>query len=61
MALQGVLLDSMKAYAQQNVKGWNLASGCLLLGCKKMYDATGEEVYKDAVLRFVPLAVLVTR
>lgn len=57
MALQGVLLDSMKAYAQQGFDGWNLASGCLLLGCKKMYEATGEEVYKDAILRFVDSCV----
>lgn len=57
MALQGVLLDSMKAYAQQSVNGWNLATGCLLQGCKKMYEATGEDVYKDAILRFVDSCV----
>jgi len=57
MALQGVLLDGMKAYAQQSVEGWNLETGCLLLGCRKMYEATGEEVYKDAILRFVDSCV----
>lgn len=32
---------------------WNYEDGCLLLGCKKMYEVTGDEFYKDYVVRFV--------
>lgn len=32
---------------------WNYEDGCLLLGCRQMYEATGDKEYRDYVLRFM--------
>lgn len=32
---------------------WNYEDGCLLLGCRKMYEVTGDTSYRDYVVRFV--------
>lgn len=32
---------------------WNYEDGCLLLGCKKMYEATGDTFYRDYVVKFM--------
>ena len=37
----------------KQVYQWNYEDGCLLLGCKKMYEVTGDDFYKDYIVRFV--------
>ena len=32
---------------------WNYEDGCLMLGCKAMYEATGDREYRDYIVRFV--------
>lgn len=32
---------------------WNYEDGCLLLGCRKMYEVTGDEYYKNYISHFV--------
>ncbi len=32
---------------------WNYEDGCLLMGCKRMYEATGDLFYKDFILQYL--------
>ena len=32
---------------------WNYEDGCLLLGCKRMFEATGRAEYAEFVLRYL--------
>lgn len=32
---------------------WNYEDGCLMLGCKQMYEATGDAHFKDYIVNFV--------
>ena len=46
-------------YARQHLAGfvpgekWNYEDGCVLMGCIQLYQATGEELYKDFVRRYM--------
>ena len=39
-------------------KYWNYEDGCLLMGVKRMYEATGDSFYKDYILRYLKERVL---
>ncbi|MBR2528369.1 MAG: glycoside hydrolase family 88 protein [Blautia sp.] len=32
---------------------WNYEDGCLLMGCLRLYEATGDAFYRDYILRYV--------
>ena len=34
-------------------KYWNYEDGCLLMGCQRMYEATGDEKYRDYILKYL--------
>jgi len=63
MGLQGFFKDYINTYKGLDIykeirdgeyfNEWNYEDGCLLLGCKKMYEATGDEFYRDYVIRFM--------
>lgn len=33
---------------------WNYEDGCVLLGCQQLYEATGEDRYRQFILRYLP-------
>ena len=61
--LDAFLADYLKRYKgisvyQEDQNGpcfyqWNYEDGCLMLGCKQMYEATGDSRYKDYIVNFV--------
>ena len=63
MGLQGFFKDYMNTYKGLDIyretrdgeyfNQWNYEDGCLLLGCRKMYEAAGDEFYRDYVIRFM--------
>ena len=42
-------LDRYQAYQ----KYWNYEDGCLLMGVKRMYEATGDPSYKEYILSYL--------
>ena len=44
--------DYLKSY-QPFKSYWNYEDGCLLLGCQRMYEATGASVYAEFVLAYL--------
>ena len=32
---------------------WNYEDGCLLMGCRRMYEATQESLYKDFIMKYL--------
>ena len=63
MGLQEFFKDYMKHYKGLEIykesrdgacfNQWNYEDGCLLLGCKKMYEVTGDLYYRDSIMRFI--------
>ena len=63
MELQKFFKDYMNDYKgldiyRETVDGqyfneWNYEDGCLLLGCKKMYEVTGDDFYLEYIIRFM--------
>lgn len=63
MELQKFFKDYMNDYKgldiyRETVDGqyfneWNYEDGCLLLGCKKMYEVTGDDFYREYIIRFM--------
>ncbi len=63
MGLQGFFLDYMNTYKGLDIyketrdgehfNQWNYEDGCLLLGCRKMYEVTKEDHYRNYILRFM--------
>lgn len=61
MILEGAWKDSMKSYAEKyigsagaaSVDVWSYKYGCLLLGFRKMYEATGDVVYKAVIVKLM--------
>ena len=59
MELQKFFKDYMNDYKgldiyRETVDGqyfneWNYEDGCLLLGCKKMYEVTGDDFYREYI------------
>ena len=47
-------LDRYQAYQ----KYWNYEDGCLLMGVKRMYEATGDPSYKEYILSYLQKRVL---
>lgn len=40
-------------YEELNLGQWNYETGCILQGAKMMYQITGDEEYKDYIIRCV--------
>ncbi|HBB60962.1 MAG TPA: glycosyl hydrolase family 88 [Lachnospiraceae bacterium] len=36
---------------------WNYEDGCLLMGCRRMYEATGDAAYKEFILKYLDARV----
>ncbi len=64
MELQTFFKDYMReykgldVYKEETLEGeyfnqWNYEDGCLLLGCRRMYEVTKDTSYRDYVLRFM--------
>ncbi len=63
MDVQGFFKDYIRDYKGLDIykedrggrafNQWNYEDGCLLLGCKKMYEVTGDRFYRDYVVRFM--------
>lgn len=63
MDVQGFFRDYIREYKGLDIykedrggrafNQWNYEDGCLLLGCKRMYEVTGDRFYRDYVVRFM--------
>ena len=63
MGLQEFFKDYMKHYKGLEIykelrdgayfNQWNYEDGCFLLGCKKMYEVTGDPYYREYIMRFI--------
>ena len=53
-AYLGRYLDTYQPYQ----KYWNYEDGCLLMGCQRMYEATGQERYKEYILKYLEERIL---
>lgn len=50
--IKAFISDFLNAYTPYK-KYWNYEDGCVLKGCADLYKATGDECYKDFVMKYV--------